>query len=107
MYRHRFGLAVSFLLTQAATAEVDPDRAKELTDLLVHDCGSCHGTLLKGGLGPPLTADALSQKPLQWIEHVILNGRHGTAMPPWRNLLNPEEAGWLASTLKSGQIHQQ
>jgi hypothetical protein len=32
----------------------------------------------------------------------ILYGRPGTPMPPWRPFLSPQEAHWLAKSLKQG-----
>jgi len=95
-------LAVSLGILMQPAAAMDPARAQELGNLLVQDCGSCHGTRMKGGLGPPLTADRMQRLPEQWIVTTILEGRRGTAMPPWRALLTAEEATWLARALKSG-----
>ena len=59
---------------------------------------------LQGGLGPPLTASALRQRKQVELQAIILNGRRGTPMPPWRGLLSEADARWLAKRLKSGQI---
>ncbi|MGI9316123.1 MAG: c-type cytochrome [bacterium] len=98
------GLVVSLLVTPTWSGDIDPDRERYLTNLLIHDCGSCHGTQLKGGLGPPLTTHALEKYTSEWIELVILNGQNGTAMPPWRDLLGIDDAAWLAKALKTGEI---
>lgn len=102
-----FGL--SFLvLSSALSAEtpvtsIEPVRQAELMHLLKQDCGSCHGLTLKGGLGPALLAENLTGKPVSFLASTILNGRPGTAMPPWKGLLKPEEAEWLASVLVRGE----
>lgn len=83
-------------------AEIDNTRQKELLHLLRHDCGSCHGMRMKGGLGPALLPDDLADKPSETLEATILYGRAGTPMPPWNSLLTTEEAGWLISILKKG-----
>ena len=70
--------------------------------MLKQDCGSCHGLTMKGGLGLPLTPDALQGKPPEMIASVILDGIPGTAMPPWRPLLTEDEAMWMANYLKKG-----
>ncbi|MGB5705909.1 MAG: cytochrome c [Arenicellales bacterium] len=98
------GLAASLFITPAWGIDIDPDRERYLTNLVIHDCGSCHGTRLKGGLGPPLTTHALEKYTEEWIELVILDGQSGTAMPPWRDLLSPNDAAWLAKALKYGEI---
>jgi cytochrome c55X len=66
------------------------------------DCGSCHGLTLKGGLGPSLLPESLRDKPAQSMEATILFGRPGTAMPPWKNFLNEEEAAWIVQNLQKG-----
>jgi cytochrome c55X len=78
------------------------DEARRLEHMLKQDCGSCHGLTMKGGLGLPLTPDALQGKPPELIASVILDGIPGTAMPPWRPLLSEDEALWMANYLKKG-----
>ncbi|MCB1789417.1 MAG: cytochrome c [Gammaproteobacteria bacterium] len=85
----------------AAAGEPDAQRQAELRYLLSQDCGSCHGLTLKGGLGPPLTPEALAGKPAEFLQFTIMEGRPGTAMPPWRGLLNDAEGRWLADHLLS------
>lgn len=82
----------------------DASRRAELVQLLRHDCGSCHGLTLKGGLGPPLTPTALAGKPPEWLRATILDGRPGTPMPPWRPFMTEQEAGWLVDLLIRGLI---
>jgi cytochrome c55X len=36
------------------------------------------------------------------MEATILFGRPGTAMPPWKNFLNEEEAAWIVQNLQKG-----
>ena len=100
MRRWLFALAASAL---TLTAFADGQREAELVRLLRHDCGSCHGMRLAGGLGPALTPERLGGYPEDYIARVILDGRPGTAMPPWRVLLDAEDARWLARTLKHGE----
>lgn len=73
----------------------------QLIYLLKQDCGSCHGLTLKGGLGPALLKKDLQGKPQSYLESVIANGRAGTPMPPWKNILKPEQIEFLASYLLS------
>jgi len=77
-------------------------RQSELVHMVRHDCGSCHGLTLAGGLGPALLPDALAGKPIEYVERVILDGRPGTAMPPWRGMVSDEEARWIAQQLQNG-----
>lgn len=85
-----------------AAAEIPAARQAELKHLLVQDCGSCHGLTFRGGLGSPLTPEALAGKDPQALRDTILNGLPGTAMPPWRPFVTPEEAAWLVQVLLEG-----
>lgn len=78
------------------------DRQNELIRLVRQDCGSCHGMLLTGGLGPPLTLQALKDKPAATLISTILHGRPGTPMPPWNSFLSDTEAAWIVDGLQKG-----
>ncbi|HBO78358.1 MAG TPA: cytochrome C55X NirC, partial [Cupriavidus sp.] len=69
-----------------------PARQAELFRLLRDDCGACHGMTLQGGLGSPLTAAALADKPRDGLVATVLQGRPGTAMPPWQPFMTQDEA---------------
>jgi cytochrome c55X len=85
-----------------AAADPAPARQRELLHLLTQDCGSCHGLTLKGGLGPALTRDALAGKAPAMLQAVILHGRPGTPMPPWKAFMTEPEAAWLVEQLRAG-----
>ncbi len=85
-----------------AGAQVPSERQAELRHMLAHDCGSCHGMRLTGGLGPPLTATTLAGKGSLDLATIIRHGLPGTPMPPWKAMLNDEEARWLADFMKAG-----
>lgn len=100
-------LAASLLATFTAAgaahgAEIAAARQAELRNLLVQDCGACHGSTLKGGLGPSLLPQALSGRPDRLLVDAILDGRPGTAMPPWRPFLSQAEVKWLVRQLRHG-----
>lgn len=96
-------IASLLILAQSVSAAGIPEpRRMELLNLLKHDCGSCHGLSLKGGLGPPLTPMNLKGKPVEFLSATILYGRPGTPMPPWRPFLTDREAAWLAERIKEG-----
>ena len=82
--------------------ELSQQRRVELQHMLRHDCGSCHGMTLKGGLGPALTAEALAGKPADFLLTTIRDGRPGTPMPPWGELLSEEEIVYLVKVLMEG-----
>jgi cytochrome c55X len=95
---------VAFALAAPAIARAEPgtERQRELVALVRQDCGSCHGMTLKGGLGPALTPEALRDKPVDSLTLTILNGRPGTAMPPWRPFVSEAEASWIVEQLRRG-----
>ena len=97
-------LSLVIAVPLAASDGISGDRQLELRNLLVQDCGSCHGLTMRGGLGPALLPDALSGKSTEAISAVIMNGRPGSAMPPWRSVLSPAEARWMAEVLLSGDL---
>lgn len=106
--RRRSVLALAFLTVMAgagerALAEPGGERQGQLLYLLRQDCGSCHGLTLKGGLGPPLLPQSLSGKDEDGLVDIILNGREGTPMPPWRPFMSESEARWLVGVLKRGE----
>ena len=101
----RMPFIASFLLASAshlAMADISTERQTELIYLLKQDCGSCHGMTLKGGLGPALLPDTLNGKPREFLVTTILEGRAGTAMPPWKAMLTQDEAEWISVQLQQG-----
>lgn len=82
-----------------ADSPITEERAAELEHMVIQDCGSCHGLTLRGGLGSPLTRDAIGSLPREGLSYIILDGVPGTAMPPWRPLLSENEALWIADYL--------
>lgn len=100
-------IIISLLTTQVsfaeiASASIDPVRQNELIYLIKQDCGSCHGMTLKGGLGPALLPEALTGKSQNYLVTTIMEGRENTAMPPWKSMLNQNEAIWIAKQLQNG-----
>ncbi len=106
---------LSLTLVTAASAahvadsktELSQTRKGQLSHIVKQDCGSCHGMTLKGGLGPALLPENLDGKPVLFLQHTILYGRKGTAMPPWKTLLTEQEALWISQQLKAGNITKQ
>jgi cytochrome c55X len=97
-------LAGSLIVSGAAIAgETMADRAR-LGHLVVQDCGSCHGLKLTGGLGTPLTREALAHLPPDALTDIILQGIPGTPMPPWAGLLSRSEAAMIADMLSKGDL---
>jgi len=90
------------LISLNLCAEPNIERQAELTHLLKHDCGSCHGMRLEGGLGPALKPERLANYTVEALATTILHGRVGTPMPPWSPFLSEQEAQWVAVLLKNG-----
>jgi len=99
----RGALVCLWLTALTVSAAPLPDaRRAQLRDLVLEDCGSCHGLRLTGGLGPPLTREALSGRTLAAVAATIRDGRAGTPMPPWKPLLSDADIDWIAHFLKDG-----
>ncbi len=93
-------LVLLLVVTTAYADEPTPERQNTLRNMLKHDCGACHGLTLKGGLGPALLPESLAGKPDEFLVATILDGRKGTAMPPWQPFMNRDEAAWLVGVLR-------
>lgn len=91
--------------SESSAATPSASRRGELINMVRQDCGSCHGLTLKGGLGPALLPEALHDKPASSLIATILQGRPGTAMPPWLPFLTEPEAGWIVEQLQKGFPH--
>jgi cytochrome c55X len=102
----QYGLLNLTLITPvtAIATDVSNDRQQELRHLILHDCGSCHGMTLKGGLGTPLTVDSLQNKSNEALISIIMNGVKGTPMPPWKGILAEQEVSWIVNQLKTGAV---
>ena len=102
--RARIAIMLGLGLAMAApSAMAAPDlpvqRRHQLREMVVQDCGACHGMTLKGGLGSPLLPEDLSRLGWDAVVETILDGRPGTPMPPWKPLLSRDDAGWIAAYL--------
>ncbi len=86
----------------AGEAQTPAFNVAETVRLVRQDCGSCHGMTLQGGLGTPLTREALAGQSAETLAVIILHGRHGTAMPPWKSLMSEAQAHWIAEQLLQG-----
>ncbi|HEX8964676.1 MAG TPA: cytochrome c [Rhodocyclaceae bacterium] len=97
-------IVIALASLEAAAAGELPDAARqaELTRLVREDCGSCHGMRLTGGLGTPLTAEALRGKPAEALVATVTYGHPGTAMPPWRTMLSEADIRWIVTQLTAG-----
>ncbi len=97
----RFFLLLNLCSVPVLAEPPDFARQQALRNLLAHDCGACHGLSLQGGLGSALTPQALADKSDAFLVTTILEGRSGTAMPPWKRFLSNSEAQWLVMQLRT------
>jgi cytochrome c55X len=95
-------LAILAVVALAIAAPAAAEDGKRLEHMVQQDCGSCHGLTMKGGLGPSLLPEALAERDDAVLVEAILDGRPGTPMPPWRALLSPADAAWIARQLALG-----
>jgi cytochrome c55X len=86
--------------------EPSSKRQQELRQMLLQDCGVCHGKLLQGDLGPPLTAESLAGKTEEELVRTIMEGHDETAMPPWWWMLDEDEARWLLRFMRRARISE-
>ncbi len=96
------GAAAGLAFATTAGAAPDAERRAELLHRLRHDCGSCHGMTLAGGLGPPLLPAALEGRGVEELAAIIIDGVPRTPMPPWGTEITDDEARWLVMRLKEG-----
>jgi len=97
-------LVLMLVTASAMAAGTGNGENPKLENLVLQDCGSCHGMTLRGGLGPPLRPENLRLRPVQAIAAIIREGIPGTAMPPWKPLLTEEEIQWISHSLKAGAL---
>jgi cytochrome c55X len=103
MNRILIALPISLLTVVSVAAErVDSVSPRDLTRLVRQDCGSCHGMKLTGGLGSPLTREALAGRSPESLTATILYGRPGTTMPAWKSLISKTQAEWISARLLEG-----
>ena len=93
---------ITLCISTPLHADISDKRQQELLHLLKHDCGSCHGMTLKGGLGPSLLPEDLKIKPDELLFVTIREGRAGTPMPPWKSQLSEDDVNWLIKQLRKG-----
>lgn len=93
---------VLLLSASPALAQIPAERQRALAEFVRQDCGACHGLTLKGGLGSPLLPEVLAGRDREGLVELILNGKPGTPMPPWKGLLSRAEVAWIVEYLISG-----
>lgn len=77
---------------------------QRLMRLVRHDCGSCHGMTLAGGLGPDIRPAAVAARGVAYLAAFIRHGAPERGMPPWGPLLSDAEIAWIAEGLLDGRF---
>ena len=90
----------------AQEAVPSPDKQRELARFVRQECGFCHGLKLTGGLGSPLTAETMKDKPVDLMVAIILHGIPGSAMPGWQPYLSEQDAKWIVQALQEGLLDE-
>ncbi len=78
----------------AGTSHMDVEKMFE------KECQGCHGPNHEGGVGADLRPDKLEKKNAYTMAEVILNGRPGTAMPPFANKMTKADAQKMVDYLQ-------
>ena len=106
--------------TKMAGAGADPNRVWDLKDLVVTgehvyaaNCAACHQPTGKGvpGMFPALSGSKVVTGPKAAQIALVLNGKPGTAMPPWTQLSDVDLAAVITYTRnglgnKTGEVLQ-
>ena len=79
-----------------------------LTNLFAYDaekayeqeCQGCHGPMHQGGVGSDIRPDKLKDKTSMFLAETILEGRAGTAMPPFKGTISKHEASQMVDYLQ-------
>jgi cbb3-type cytochrome c oxidase subunit III len=85
-----------------APASQTPPSAISTDELYAIRCVVCHGANREGvsGLGLPLIPGSLTELSDNEIKNTILNGRFGTAMPAFKEILSSDEIDALLHLVK-------
>lgn len=64
------------------------------------ECQGCHGPNHEGGVGSDLRPNVIAKKNSQDLATVVLNGRAGTAMPPFKDKFSKADADKMVDYLQ-------
>ncbi|WP_373035630.1 cytochrome D1 domain-containing protein [Sulfurimonas sp.] len=78
----------------ADTSKMDVEKVFE------KECQGCHGPNHEGGVGSDLRPKVIGKKNAYELADVVLNGRAGTAMPPFKNKFSKSDADAMVDYLQ-------
>ena len=88
--------AVMLLATGAFAGTSNMDVAS----VFEKECQGCHGPNHEGGVGADLRPNVIAKKNAEDLAQVILNGRPGTAMPPFKEKFSQADAQKMVDYLQ-------
>ncbi len=92
---------------EAPTGPVEPGDPERGGELFANTCASCHNTDAKGGaLGPSLVRPDIAAQDDDFFRETIINGRPGTAMPPWGGTLSAQDIEDIIAWLRERQAEE-
>jgi len=97
--KHVITLTVLCVFCLTTLAAPSMSRQNELRHMVKHDCGSCHGFTLQGGLGPTLRPQFIAPKGEEYLMRVIKHGIAGSAMPAWSPMLSDSDITYIVYCL--------
>lgn len=77
------------------------EQFKPVVKLYQDACSGCHGPQRQGATGPALIPQRIGGVGDEFIKTILLNGRPGTAMPPWKGVITDSQISDLISYIKS------
>lgn len=89
--------------TTPAPTTPAPTPTIDTASLFASKCAACHGANRQGvtGLGGVLTPQSLEDRSVAELANIITNGKTGTAMPPFKQILSQAEIDALAQFIKN------
>ena len=79
----------------AGTSNMDVEKVFE------RECQGCHGPNHEGGVGSDLRPTVIAKKNAYKLSEVIMNGKAGTAMPPFKEKMNKDDADKMVDYLQA------
>ena len=94
-------LVITAAILAAASSSLFADTSSmDVEKMFVKECQGCHGPNHEGGVGSDLRPSQITKKNSYVLAETILNGRAGTAMPPFANKMNKGDADKMVDYLQ-------
>ena len=94
-------LVITAAILAAASSSLFADTSNmDVEKMFEKECQGCHGPNHEGGVGSDLRPAQIKKKNSYMLAETILNGRAGTAMPPFANKMNKSDADKMVDYLQ-------